>query len=226
MKAIAEGPEDVENAKFYKSILAELESGVERPSTVVNHPVNDGKPDAIPAIKYNPQAPEVSTNCDNENTNEITCDLYYELDWSFYFTSKSTCFMLEKAKLDPCFGTFACLCDNGYFRVSENMPDPNVEQAEVLIETEWEPVIAEPVEEEEEEEVPVIEEPSGIITTVTVKEKSEDDDDNTATIALIVIGVVLFTVVLVFASCAIYSCRKAANVRAPKSMNSANVDIE
>ena len=26
--------------------------------------------------------------------------------------------------VDPCFATFACLCDNGYFRVAENMPAP------------------------------------------------------------------------------------------------------
>ena len=53
----------------------------------------------------------------------MTCDLHYELDWDLLLEAKLECSELESAT-DPCFATYACLCDNGYFRVTQNMPEP------------------------------------------------------------------------------------------------------
>ena len=37
-------------------------------------------------------------------------------------------------EIDPCFATYACFCDNGYFRLAENMP-PVPEDVEIDEET-------------------------------------------------------------------------------------------
>ena len=67
-------------------------------------------------------------------TEMVTCDLHYELDWQFRLRAELTCESL--ANNDPCFGTFACMCDNGYVKVAENMPERPADytgQDEVLL---------------------------------------------------------------------------------------------
>ena len=54
-------------------------------------------------------------------SSNISCDLLYDTDWSYRLRFESLC--QDNIERDPCFGTSACLCDNGYFRVTEQMPD-------------------------------------------------------------------------------------------------------
>ena len=63
--------------------------------------------------------------------------MHYELDWQFRLRAESTCDSLINN--DPCFGTFACLCDNGFVKVAETMPVRPTDYtglAEYLIEVE------------------------------------------------------------------------------------------
>ena len=46
--------------------------------------------------------------------------MHYDLDWSHRTRVTSNCD--TAIEHDPCFATFACVCDNEYFRIAENMP--------------------------------------------------------------------------------------------------------
>lgn len=70
--------------------------------------------------------PNIGDNC----IDRIECELYYEPDWDFVLKAEFTCAEIETKK--PCFGTFACVCDNDYKSVSEKMPEPSADkQAEL-----------------------------------------------------------------------------------------------
>lgn len=56
----------------------------------------------------------------NYCTDKITCDLHYEKDWTYRLRKDFTCD--EAEKLDICFATNACVCDNGYYKISADMP--------------------------------------------------------------------------------------------------------
>lgn len=47
--------------------------------------------------------------------------MHYDLDWSTRLRITKSC--SSAISDDPCFGTFACICDNGYMRIAENMPN-------------------------------------------------------------------------------------------------------
>ena len=89
---------------------------------VINHPINEGKPNALPSIDYNPSVASPKENCSAE-TGAVICDLHYRLDWDLLLEASTDC-SDPSATTDPCFATQACLCDNGYFRVATNMPEP------------------------------------------------------------------------------------------------------
>ena len=70
--------------------------------------------------------PNIGDNC----IDRIECELYYEPDWDFVLKAEFTCAEIETKK--PCFGTFACVCDNDYKSVSAKMPEPSADkQAEL-----------------------------------------------------------------------------------------------
>ena len=50
----------------------------------------------------------------------MTCDMHYELDWSYRLRTNISC--ADAVEIDPCFATTACMCDTGYYRVAETMP--------------------------------------------------------------------------------------------------------
>lgn len=88
-----------------------------RPARVVNSPVNALKGLPVPtAFKYSTNVTDYAKNC----VTSLTCDLHYELDWNYRLTSVTEC--AKAATADPCFGTNACFCDNGYYRVAQTMP--------------------------------------------------------------------------------------------------------
>lgn len=71
----------------------------------------------IPGFYFNRNTAEfTSENC----ATTVNCDLFYQPDWGFEVQASVTC--SEAIAGDACFGTFACACDNGYYRVSESMP--------------------------------------------------------------------------------------------------------
>lgn len=59
----------------------------------------------------------ISDNC----TETVSCELYYEPTWDLYLDAAFTCAEVETKQ--PCFGTFACVCDNAYYRLSNDMPE-------------------------------------------------------------------------------------------------------
>ena len=61
--------------------------------------------------------PDISQNC----TNQITCDLHYEPDWSYRLRAEINC--NQVVEKDPCFATYACICDNNYFQIASLMPE-------------------------------------------------------------------------------------------------------
>ena len=66
----------------------------------------------LPEVLSSSDVPTISTGC----ITEIKCDFYYELNWDFYFQQVFQCGPL-KSMVDPCFGTKACVCDNGFFQM-------------------------------------------------------------------------------------------------------------
>ena len=51
----------------------------------------------------------------------VTCDLHYETDWSFVLKKTLAC--ADVATTDVCFATYACVCNNGYYRITADMPE-------------------------------------------------------------------------------------------------------
>lgn len=61
--------------------------------------------------------PNITDGC----SDFLTCDIHYELSYEIYLRMNFTCEELTTA--DPCFGTYACICDNGFTKISKTMPE-------------------------------------------------------------------------------------------------------
>ena len=62
--------------------------------------------------------PSIDTNCQSL----LSCDIPYRLDWTFLARLDNLdCSTVSVT--DPCFGSHACICDNGYFKISKDMPE-------------------------------------------------------------------------------------------------------
>ena len=81
---------------------------------LVNHPINPG----MPAFLTNQDVPTIDLECQET----LSCDLHYNLDW-YYLARMEDLNCAEVVQKDPCFGSHACICTNGYFRISEAMPE-------------------------------------------------------------------------------------------------------
>lgn len=46
--------------------------------------------------------------------------MHYEVTWEYRLRVTQSCEVT--ASVNPCFATYACLCDNGYFSIAEVMP--------------------------------------------------------------------------------------------------------
>ena len=64
----------------------------------------------------NDQATAISENCDES----IICSLFYDPDWRYSLNYEGSCDALDQDQ--PCFGTLACICDNGFYQIAEAMP--------------------------------------------------------------------------------------------------------
>ena len=122
-KLLAEAREDtagldqdrVDEIIYKRNIFAELSGGHQRADKFVAHEINGVE--NLPDYKLNDEVLAITDNC----VEQVTCDLHYELDWNFRLRADLTCDYL--AQNDPCFGTFACICDNGYVKVAVTMPE-------------------------------------------------------------------------------------------------------
>ena len=88
----------------------------------VIHPLNFFPSSEYPAFETNADVPNIGDNC----TDKIECDLYYQPDWEFVLKAEFTCAEISAKK--PCFGTYACVCDNDYKSISASMPEPSSEK--------------------------------------------------------------------------------------------------
>ena len=95
--------------------MSELSGGHTREDKFVAHEINGIE--NLPVFKENDEVTSYNQDC----VDTIMCDLHYELDWNFRLRADLTCEFL--AENDPCFGTFACICDNGYVKVAVTMPE-------------------------------------------------------------------------------------------------------
>ena len=117
---------DTEETAYERSIFNELLSGSSRERNTVIHPLNFFPASEFPTFDINEEVPNIGDNC----IDRIECELYYEPDWDFVLKAEFTCAEIETKK--PCFGTFACVCDNDYKSVSAKMPEPSADkQAEL-----------------------------------------------------------------------------------------------
>lgn len=107
---------DTDETEYERMVYNELKSGVSRPINKVIHPLNFYPSNTFPAYETNPAVPGIGDNCNEK----IECQLYYEPTWDFYLKASFTC--AEIVAKQPCFGTFACTCDNQYKSISANMP--------------------------------------------------------------------------------------------------------
>lgn len=64
----------------------------------------------------NPEIPSISDNCGET----IYCDIHYELDYGLRLRKKFSCENIET--VDPCFASYACICNSGYTRIAKQMP--------------------------------------------------------------------------------------------------------
>ena len=54
-------------------------------------------------------------------TGNVSCDLHYRSNWDYRLRAQAQCNSQEAE--DMCFGTQACICDNGYYKVGSSMSD-------------------------------------------------------------------------------------------------------
>ena len=106
---------------------------------IIVHRINDNLDEEGHAFKTSEEFPNITDTCEEPETT-ITCDMHYELDWYYRLRYEGTCGTVEAD--DPCFATSACVCSNGYYRLSESMP----ERPEDLPETGLEEVLETVVE--------------------------------------------------------------------------------
>ena len=85
------------------------------PLNVVNEPFND-RLTTEPATFIESTSRRNPAHC----IGNVQCELHYNLDWSYRLRVNAACSDADTA--DICFGTDACLCNNGYFRVERRMP--------------------------------------------------------------------------------------------------------
>ena len=157
-------------------------------NAVINDPINEGKlewtgVETLPSLAYNPEVASVGANCQEDVG--VVCDLHYRLDWDYLLEAKTSCSDLSTGDIDPCFATFACICDNGYFRVASNMPD----HVGTYLGSSNSQTFARYKEALKDDQIP--EDKSDDDKVTADDEESDDLDDDTWVIFVIVIGAIV-----------------------------------
>ena len=88
-----------------------------RQNSIVPDPINEDLDASLPQLTKSVYI-ESPSDC---NSN-VQCDLMYDSSWDFRLRAELSC--EEAKKKNPCYGTHACLCSNGYYHVSSSMPKP------------------------------------------------------------------------------------------------------
>ena len=101
---------------YAKDMIGYITEATGRESARVNDPMNAGTTDS-PLPRFFEDLTKTPSSC----SNNVSCDLLYDTDWSFRLRTELPC--ADAASKNPCFATNACLCNNGYFSVSEAMPE-------------------------------------------------------------------------------------------------------
>ena len=114
---------EIDEITYKKNILSELSGGHTRVDKSVAHPLNESTDGHN--VNINDAVPLITDGCEDQ----IICDLHYELDWDFRLRAPLKC---ERLADDPCFGTFACMCDNGYVRIATIMPERPAEYTGIV----------------------------------------------------------------------------------------------
>lgn len=109
--------QESETTKLYSALFKEFKSiqlagGYSR---LANHAIN---PSSFVQSTTNSKVPSISAKC----VGTIQCDLHYKLDWNF-LARVSSLSCSEISSIDPCFGSDACICSNGYLRLRKDMPE-------------------------------------------------------------------------------------------------------
>lgn len=115
-----------DQTSYFRSLYTEITGlNSQRVRETINHPINEGKPSELPSIVKSPSLNSITDKC----TFQVSCDLHYELDWNYRLRKTINC--ADVASIDPCFATFACICDNGYYQIASNMPAPPQKESEI-----------------------------------------------------------------------------------------------
>ena len=77
---------------------------------MIPNKINNLKPDPIASVTTNPEVPTLLSSCLAEGIQEVTCELYYALDWQYSFTTtfEMDCEVDEEDDFyndGPCFAT-------------------------------------------------------------------------------------------------------------------------
>ena len=125
LEDVATGKVASEDAPYQKQLFENLKaSGTQESRSFLVHEINTKYFD-LPKIVSSKQVPTISTGC----VDQVECDFYYELNWDNYFRTVFPCGPL-KSLADPCFGSKACICDNGYFQIQADMPSRSKQESE------------------------------------------------------------------------------------------------
>ena len=81
--------------------------------------------------RTNPAVPKISDNCNESG--KVKCDFHYQPDYGMRIDSEFKCD--QTLAINPCFGTFACVCDNSYFSIANQMPEVIPEEYEGIAKT-------------------------------------------------------------------------------------------
>lgn len=105
-------------AKDLISFITDIKS---RETAMVNDPINEFVTDTPLPSFFHDKFLKPYTCSSN-----VSCDLHYDLDWSYRLRTIMAC--ADAVNKDPCYATNACLCSNGYFSVSDAMPETSPDE--------------------------------------------------------------------------------------------------
>ena len=101
------------------AIIDEMDGITVRQSNIIAHSLNAVVYPDLPGFITNDLVPTISSQCSSPVVN---CHAHYDLDWTARLEFNDIDCANAEAD-DPCFATTACICDNGYFKIAENMPE-------------------------------------------------------------------------------------------------------
>ena len=161
------------------------------PWTLVNEPLNfltlDTKAHhtTLPAVLSKVGTTVPTSKCLAADI--TTCHQYYSLNWDYFLVS-DVCNKVQP--VDICFGTHACLCSNGFYKVSKAMPAPTTAQKATFLEKTWATATFPAATKYTPYVYPKTD--TSKEATALVHHKKKDDDDDWWKLFLIILGIDIF----------------------------------